>query len=459
MNRSPRILVVDDDPAVVAWLVESLGEEGFRVAAETSAREALAHIERVAFDAVVSDIEMPELRGIELLKLIHAKRPRVPVLFITAFGSIDLAVEAVRSGATDLLAKPFRVEVLALALKRALRDQELKRELVRLREGATTKSSNGIVANSSAMRHVLGLAHRVASSALPILITGESGAGKGALARFIHDEGARRAGPFVQMNCAALPAGIAEAELFGARRGAFTDAKEDRAGLFEQAHRGTLFLDELGELPLELQPKLLQVLETGKVRPLGGGGEVATDVRVIVATNRPLEEAMQERQFRPDLYHRVNVIRLEIPPLRERIEDIEGLVDVALARIRSRSGQSVAGVSLGAMQWLRSQQWPGNVRELINAVERASAFATEEMLELSDFTASPATVEGTLAGAIQGDITLEELERRYIQAVMVKTGGHKGRAAQILGLDRRTLYRKLALLEGRSDVDAEPKAP
>jgi DNA-binding NtrC family response regulator len=459
MSKLPTILVIDDDAGVVSWIVESLAEEGFRASGETSAQRAFERLRFEAVDLVVSDIEMPEIRGLDLLRALHRTRPNQMVLLITAFGSIDLAVESVRAGAVDFLAKPFRAEVLVLAIKRALRERQMRREIVRLRAAALRDVPTGIAARSAGMQQSLELARRAARSHLPVLITGESGVGKGALARFVHDSSARSAGRLVQLNCAALPAGLAEAELFGVRRGAFTDAREDRAGVFEQAHGGTLFLDEIAELPVELQPKLLQALEASHVRPLGGAADVAADARIVAATNQPLERALRDRRFRPDLYHRLNVVRIEIPPLRERPEDIDPIVDQVIHRIAERCGEGAPlGVSLEAMRLLRSHDWPGNVRELINAIERAAALSDHDVLTADDFMLARQglTDESFLMVAGQQELSLAELEQVYIRRILDKTGGHKARAAKILGLDRRTLYRKVAELEQRAGAAPTP---
>ena len=456
MTSSPKLLIVDDDPGVVSWLVDALSEEGFSVVGETSAQSVLRLLQEKTFELVISDIEMPEMRGLELLRAILKKYPGQMVLLMTAFGSIDLAMEAVRAGAVDFLAKPFRIEALVLAIKRALRERQMRREIVRLRKVAMREAPEGMAVQSSAMQRVLEWARRVAKSHLPVLITGESGVGKGALARFIHKASERKADSFVQLNCAALPVGIAEAELFGVRRGAFTDAKEDRAGVFEQAHGGTLFLDEIGELSMELQPKLLQVLESNHLRPLGSSVDVAVDVRIIAATNRPLEDALRERCFRADLYHRLNVVRLEIPPLRERVEDIELIIEQVLHTMPKRSQGAPVGVSLEAIRWLRSQPWPGNVRELMNAIERAAALTENDVLTLEDFALQHGQGEGSVVEQAAGDdLSLAELERAYIRRILQKTAGHKGKAAKILGVDRRTLYRKVAELEGEAPKEEE----
>jgi DNA-binding NtrC family response regulator len=306
-----------------------------------------------------------------------ARRPGQLVLLITAFGSIELAVQAVRAGACDFVAKPFKLEVLVLAIERALREREMRREIVRLRTALPGAADGDLVAKSPAMRAVVELASHAALIDSTVLLTGESGTGKGAVACFIHQRSARAAAPFVSVNCAALPAQLVESELFGVRKGAFTDARSDRPGLFVEAAGGTLFLDEIGEMPVETQAKLLQALETGRVWPLGGG-EVEVDVRVLAATNRPLEEALRDRRFRPDLYCRLNVIRIELPPLRQRTADIEALIDVFLHRAAAKLDRPIIGVSGAAMRWMLSYDWPGNVRELGNLLERAVALADHD---------------------------------------------------------------------------------
>lgn len=446
--KPPEILIVDDDPGIVAWLEDTLPQEGIAVHGETSARVALERLRDQAFDIVISDVEMPEMRGLELLRAIHEIRPMQMVLLITAFGSINLAVEAVRAGAVDFLAKPFRTEVLALAVHRAMRERHMRREIVRLRDSvAQARQSQGITTKSPVMRRVLDVAERAAQSHLPIMLTGESGVGKTALAQFIHQHSPRQAEPWIHVNCANLPPGLAEAELFGARRGAFTDAKEDRPGLFLKAHQGTLFLDEVTELAVEVQPKLLAALEGTHIRPLGSTTDVRADVRVIAATNVPLEDALKFNRFRADLYHRLNVVRIDVPPLRNRPEDIDLIVDQTLAGFAERTRQAPLGIAANALRWLVAQPWPGNVRELINAVQRAAALAEHDILTLDDFVDhSPSNEQFALPDA---DMSLVELEQRYIRYVLDKTGGHKANAAKILGLDRRTLYRKIGELNNK----------
>jgi DNA-binding NtrC family response regulator len=440
-----KLLVIDDDPAVVEFLVEELGAH-YAATGETSARAGLERAATGEFDIVITDVEMPELRGTELLSELLERRPGQLVLLITAFGSIELAVQAVRAGACDFVTKPFKMPALLFAVERALRERTMRREIVRLRKELGHDRGN-LVAGSPAMQKVLDVARRAARSLASVLITGESGSGKGALARWIHDHGARASGPFVHVNCAALPSGLVEAELFGVRRGAFTDARESRDGLFVEAAGGTIFLDEVAEMPLDVQSKLLQVLESSRVRPVGGG-EAAIDARVIAATNRAIDDAVAANQFRLDLFFRLNVIRIEMPPLRQRAGDIPELVNALLARA-SRGGTGPLGITDDAMRWLVRHDWPGNVRELANVVERAVALTDHDTIVLEDVqdleTRIPTDPTGDLlASAVARHLPLAEVERGYIRRVLDANDGNVSRAARILGIDRRTLYRKLA---------------
>jgi DNA-binding NtrC family response regulator len=397
---------------------------------------------------IVADIEMPRMRGPDLMKAIHARRPDQLVLLITAFGSIDLATAALRDGACDFVAKPFTIEALTHAIDRALRERQLRREIVRLRRRVESEEAGAPVARSVAMRRVVDLARRVAARGSTVLITGESGVGKGAVASFIHAASGRDR--LLQVNCAALPGTLVESELFGVRRGAFTDAREDRPGLFVQADRGTLLLDEIGDLPLDVQAKLLHVLETRSVRPVGGSTETEVDVRVIAATNRSLELDVRNGRFRADLYHRLNVIRIEVPPLRQRREDIPALVDHLLPRICDRVRGTTLGVSASAMRWMIGYDWPGNVRELSHVLERAVALSEYDTILLDDVRTESVTTgaaEENLTEAARAGITLASIEEMYIARVLERVDGNKTQAARILGIDRRTLYRRLGAPE------------
>lgn len=442
-----RILAVDDDPGVIDYLAEILGEDGYRVTGTTSPEDALRRIQKEPFDLVLTDVEMPGMRGPDLMAAIHRQQPGQIVLVITAFGSIDLAVQCLRNGAADFITKPFRHETLRHAIERALRERQMRRELVRLHTSLAEQSASGeLVARSEAMRKAASLALRAAQSPANVLLTGESGAGKGLLARHIHDRSARRNGPFVQVNCAALPGTLAESELFGARRGAFTDAQRDRSGLFEQAAGGTLFLDEIGEMPLDIQPKLLQAIETRKIRPIGAESEVEADVRIICATNQPLEVAVKARQFRQDLYYRLNVVRIDIPPLRDRPEDIQPLIDRFLQQACQKAGRELPGISVEALRWMLGYQWPGNVRELAHTIERAVVLAEHDTLSIEDVRihAEPDAAGDFLDSAQARELPLAAVEDEYIRRVLMQTQGNVAHAARILGIDRRTLYRRVS---------------
>jgi DNA-binding NtrC family response regulator len=444
VTERAKILVIDDDPAVVELLVEELDVD-HAASGETSPRAGLERALTGEFDIVITDVEMPGLRGTELLAELLERKPGQLVLLITAFGSIELAVQAVRAGACDFVTKPFKIPALLFAVERALRERTMRREIVRLRR-ELGHDRGTLVAGSPAMQKVLDIARRAARSQASVLITGESGSGKGAIARWIHDRGPRASGPFVHVNCAALPSGLVEAELFGVRRGAYTDARESRDGLFVEAAGGTIFLDEIAEMPLDVQSKLLQVLESSQVRPVGGG-EAPIDARVIAATNRAIDDAVAANQFRLDLFYRLNVIRIEIPPLRQRTTDIPDLVSALLARA-SHGSSAPIGITDDAMRWLARHDWPGNVRELANIVERAVALTEHDTIVLEDVRDLPSHIPvdptgDLLASAAARQLPLAEVERGYIQRILDACGGNVSRAARILGIDRRTLYRKL----------------
>ena len=441
-----RILVVDDDPGVVAFLNEMLVKRGYAVVGETSPVRALARVGQESFDLVIADVEMPELRGLDLLRQIQAKKPQQLVMLITAFGSIDLAVESVRAGACDFITKPFKIGVIYLAIERALREREMLHEITRLRVTRPEFGPRGMVARSPAMLAAIDIARRAAQTTATVLLTGETGTGKSALARLIHDSGPRAKGPFTELNCAALPTSLIESELFGVRKGAFTDARENREGLLVSARGGTLFLDEIGELPVEAQAKLLQVLESGRVRALGATSEQPIDARLVAASNQPLEELLRQGRFRPDLYYRLNVIRIVLPPLRERREDILPLVDLLLQRTGDKLGRPVVAVSAGALRKLLDYEWPGNVRELANLIERAVALAQHDTLLPEDFDL-PGPGRGStdlIEQGVQLGLSLEKIEKAYVRRMIEEKGGNKAAAARALGINRRKLYRKLS---------------
>jgi DNA-binding NtrC family response regulator len=445
MQRNKQLLIIDDDSNVVEYLVEVLAASGYRTSGEIDPQSALRRLETEHFDLVISDVEMPGMRGLDLMSAIHARKPGQLVLLITAFGSIDLGVRSLQAGACGFVTKPFSINDLTSAIDRAFRDRQMRREVVRVTTPDETLASRELVAESQKMQKILQLANRAARIDSPVLLTGESGVGKGALARFIHDHSSRCDGPFLQVNCAALPFTLVESELFGVRKGAYTDAKENRLGLFVEAKGGTLFLDEIAEMPLAIQPKLLQALETGKVRPVGAGSEIATDVRIIAATNQPIEKALQNGLMRSDLYYRLNVIRLDIPPLRERSADLDQLVNHLLQSAQIKLKRQIHGIAIEAMRWIRAYSWPGNVRELANTLERAVALAEHDSILLEDLAqATQLSIDDSLlTKAANQAMTLAELEVAYIRRILEMTQDNKAQAAKILGIDRGTLYRKL----------------
>ncbi|MGZ8910852.1 MAG: sigma-54-dependent transcriptional regulator [Methylococcaceae bacterium] len=447
-SRYARLLVIDDDPGVVDYLLDMLRQVNYSAIGFTKTAEALRAIESEPFDLVISDVIMPGMRGLELMAAIHHKRPEQLVLLITAFGSIDLAMQSMRAGACDFLTKPFRIEELYSAVTRALEDRQMRRTAVKIGFSHDKNNKTSVfITHSPCMRQLISLAKRAAAVNSTILLTGESGTGKSAVARWIHDNSQNYLGPFIAVNCAALPHSLVESELFGVRKGAFTDASKDRPGLFLQANSGTLFLDEIAELPLEIQPKLLQALETGKVRALGDTKETEVNVRLIAATHQPLEQRINDKLIRSDLYHRLNVISLEVPPLRERKDDLDELTKTLIDTICLRlAKQGPVNISLEVLRWIRAYHWPGNVRELANTLERAIVLAEHDTLLLEDLAQAskiPVHDKNFLELAMTQGWTLQDIEQAYIRHVLEVTGGNKIQAARILGLDRSTLYRKL----------------
>ncbi|WP_437681817.1 sigma-54-dependent transcriptional regulator [Sorangium sp. So ce131] len=444
-----RALIIDDDEAMCAWLAADLRARGVEATTRTSPADALALIEEdEGFDVVLTDLNMRGMNGIEVCARAAEIRPDLPVVVITAFGSIETAVEAIRAGAYDYVTKPVDIEALALALERAIAHHALKDEVRRLRRAvAGPDTFQGLVGRSAAMRRVQDMIERIGDSEATVLITGESGTGKEVVARALHERSRRRGGPFVAVNCAAVPESLIESELFGHVRGAFTDARAARPGLFVEADGGTLLLDELGELPLSVQPKLLRALQERRVRPVGSNAEVPFDVRIVAATNRDLEEAVEERRFREDLYYRINVLHVELPPVRARGSDVLLLAQRFLEDSAARSGKEVLGLSPAAAERLLAYSWPGNVREIQNCMERAVALTSYQEITVDDLPVKVREHRPSHVLVAADDpselVPLEEVERRYILRVLEAAGGNKTLAARILGLDRKTLHRKL----------------
>jgi two-component system response regulator AtoC len=442
------LLLVDDDQSLCETLAIGLKRRSCHVTWKTSAVEALRALEEGDFDVVVTDLNMREMSGIELCERVAANRPDVPVVVLTAFGNLDTAVAAIRAGAYDFISKPVEVDALAISVDRAAKHRQLRAEVKRLRlEVERQPRSEELLGESTAMQGVQDLIARVAPSEASVLVSGESGTGKELVARAIHRQSRRSCGPFVAINCAAVPEPLLESELFGHARGAFTDAKEAHQGLFVEAKGGTLFLDEIGDMPIGLQPKLLRVLQERVVRPLGAKADVPVDVRIVAASNRDLETAIEEKRFREDLYYRINVIHVVLPALRARVGDILPLAVHFVRRFAEQSGKSVKGVSKEAAEKLVGYAWPGNVRELQNSIERAVALARFEDVRVDDLPEKIRDYRFSHVVVAASDPTelvpLEEVERRYILRVLEAVGGNKTAAARVLGLERKTLYRKL----------------
>ncbi len=444
---TPKILVIEDDGAMGELLEKSLSSRGFEVTLHVSANEALDAALSDNLNAIVTDMHLDGLNGIEFCSRIAQSRPNIPVLVMTAFGSMDTAIEALRAGAYDFMPKPLDMDALALALQRAVKHQALQEEVRRLR--AVVQEGQGfdeILGNSAPMQRLYDLLSRAARADASVLVTGETGTGKELVARALHKKSERSGAKFVAINCAALPAQLLESEFFGHVKGAYTDAKCAHEGIFVQAHGGTVFLDEIAELPIHLQPKLLRALQERKVRPLGSDKEVPFDVRLITATNKDLGGAIESGEFREDLYYRINVLQVDLPPLRTRGNDILLLAQLFLERFAALHNEDISGFTAPAAERLLAYSWPGNVRELENCVQRAVALAHFERIVVDDFPEKIrnyyARLPKTIIDAPKDFPTLQEMQRRYILRVLDVVDGNRAKAARILGIDRKTLYRK-----------------
>jgi two-component system response regulator AtoC len=437
---TPRVLVVDDDAEMAEMVARHLAGEGFTVAAVTGGARAVERLAEEAFDVVLTDVVMGDVDGLAVLREAQQRHPRTRVILMTAFGSLENAIAALREGAADYLTKPFKMAEVTVAVRRALDEARLREENTRLREEVGERYRlERMLGTSAAMKDVLEQVAEVAGSMATVLLLGESGTGKELVARAIHWNGPRAGGPFVPVNCAAIPDTLLESELFGHEKGAFTGATQRRRGLVAEADTGTLFLDEIAEMPLGLQAKLLRVLQDRTVRPVGGRDEVVVDVRVICATNRDLQDLVRAGKFREDLYYRLAVIPIRLPSLRERPEDIPLLAAHFLERAAATLGKRIEGFDEEAMGWLTQHRWPGNVRELENVVERAVTLARGSRIGLGDLKIEFASGMAPSTGPRP---TLAELEREYIRRVLQETKGDKRAAARILGVSIRTLQRR-----------------
>jgi two-component system, NtrC family, response regulator AtoC len=439
-----RVLVVDDEPAIRAELEESLQEAGYETEGAGDGAEAAALALERSFDLCLSDIRMPSIGGLELLRRLGETSPETMFILMTAFGGLETAVEALRLGAVDYLVKPFRHEELLAKVRRLAKQRSLVLENRNLRRVVDQGVPRGILAAAPAMRAVLETVDRVASLPSQVLITGESGTGKDLVARAIHERGSRSKDPFVPINCAAIPETLLESELFGHVKGAFTGAIENKEGLLKTAGEGTIFLDELGDMPMPVQAKLLRAIESREIQPVGSTRRVQVQARILAATNRDLREASRAGRFREDLYYRLAVVEIRVPPLRERREDIPLLANHFVQKYARELGRDVRGIAREALALLAGHEWKGNVRELSNAIERAVIFASEGEIRPDDL---PEAVRAATPMDPEYSANLREataeFERTHILRVIEQSGGNKRKAAKALGVGVTSLYRKL----------------
>ncbi|HVV84470.1 MAG TPA: sigma-54 dependent transcriptional regulator [Kofleriaceae bacterium] len=453
-----RILIVDDDDDGVMLLRGALRRRAYDVESVPSGEAALAWLAAGEVDLVLAHVRMDGMSGVELCAAVRAAHPDLLTIVMSGDGMLDGAVAAIRAGAYDYIRKPIDLDAMVLAIERAIAHVTMGRDLRRLRTVVeAVRPVTTIVGDSPAIRQVLELLHKVADREAIVLITGESGTGKELVARALHDASRRRDLPFVAINCAAVPPGLLESELFGHVKGAFTDARRARPGLFVQAAGGTILLDEIGDMPLEMQVKLLRVLQERKVRPVGGEDEVPFSARVIAATNRDLESDVADKRFREDLYYRVNVVQISLPPLRARPADLLAIAHAFIQRISARIDKPVTGIAADAARLMLDYDWPGNVRELENTLERAITLTSFNELAAVDLPDKirhhRRAILATATGRPDELISLAEVERRYVRQVLAAVGGNKTMAARILCIDRRSLYR---VLEGDDAVVRPP---
>jgi two-component system response regulator AtoC len=452
MGARARILIAEDDDLTLELLTTVLRSAGHDVTPVSDGQEALDLIHRDGFDLVVADVQMPRASGLEILDALNARSPETPIVLVTAYANPGAAMDAISRGAADYLAKPVDVVALQTTVARTLERKRLAGENRQLRTAAIEPKT--LIGTSPPMLELYKQIAQIAPTDTTVLITGESGSGKELVARMIHERSMRAARPFVAVNCGGLAESLLESELFGHERGAFTGAHSQRRGLFESASGGTVFLDEVGDVPVKMQVQLLRVLQEGEVRRVGGEAAVPVDVRVISATNRDLTVELAEQRMRRDLYYRLNVVALDVPPLRHRGDDVNALALHFVARHAARVGRPIPEIAPETFARLRAHAWPGNVRELENALARAVAMSSRGIILPEDLPTVVSGVGGAREPSLdEGWPKLEELERRYVDRVLDRCGGNKTDAATILGVDRRTLQRLLARRAGKTDVD------
>ena len=446
MSSPIGILIVDDDEITCNLLEEVLSKEGYVVDKALNGREAIAKGENKPYDVVLTDIRMIDVDGMEVLRAYRQKSPDSIIIMMTAFGSIETAIGAIKEGAYDYVSKPFKLDEIKLTIRRALEQKRLLQENLFYRQELITKYKlENIVGRSPQMLQVYKTVARVAESRSTVLIAGESGTGKELVARAIHFNSPRSSKPYVAVDCGSLAETLLESELFGHVRGAFTGAVTNKKGLFEEADNGTCFLDEVGDISLAMQAKLLRVIQEHEIKRVGGTETTKIDVRIIAATNKNLEELVAEKKFREDLFYRLNVVSIHLPPLRERLDDIPFLADHFLRKYAAENEKPVSRISAEVLDLLLRYQWPGNVRELENVIERAVTLSPHSLILPEDLPrrlrVEPSEISAT---SLPSQVSLTELEKIYIKKVLEETGGNKKRAADILGIDRRTLYRMAA---------------
>jgi len=445
MTHSATILIVDDEVNIRTALMTLLAKRGHRVHGAGTSQEALAYLNEATIDLVLADLKLPGMSGLEFLRTLKTRWPETEVVIMTAYGSIDTAVEAIRLGAYDYLTKPIERERFPVVIDKALERHALTRENRKLRERLETRTRfEQIVGESEAVRRVQALVDMVASSDVTVLLTGESGTGKELVARAIHHQSSRKDGPFITINCGALPENLFESELFGYEKGAFTGATTTKVGRFELAEGGTLLLDEIGELSLKSQVDFLRVLETKEFRRLGGTKLITVDARIIAATNRNLLEAVKQGTFREDLYYRLNVVPIHLPPLRERTDDIPLLVERFLAEFASRHRRPPPGISRDAMRLLQRYTWPGNIRQLRNLIERLVVTVKDSVIRPEHLPEEiQASNEGKRTMVVTLGTSLKEIEREVIRRTLAEVTNHREKAAQLLGMSLRALHYKI----------------